>query len=154
MIFVLAATALGSPLYPRELETLSGAPCAPACTVCHDTNRGGSGTVVQPFGRAMEDRGMGGGTDRGSVASAYTALIDDAVDSDDDGTPDEEALAHGVDPSSGDPFCGVEAPTYGCLSHVPTAPGLGLLVALGLAARRRRGQSRSGGSWNQGASAL
>ncbi|MEO0602409.1 MAG: hypothetical protein AAF211_13285, partial [Myxococcota bacterium] len=73
-----------------------------------------------------------------ALATAYTALIDDAVDSDGDSTLDADALANGVDPNTGSELCDVLTPRFGCLSHSPLVPVLwlgGMLVVVG---RRRR----------------
>jgi len=136
MFLVLSATALASPLYPLEIRDLSGAPCEPACTVCHESNLGGSGSVNQPFGEAMMARGLTGASDTDALAEAYSQLVDDAVDSDADGTSDAEALASGLEPNTGAPLCDVVTPTFGCLSHSPGAPGAALVGLLAVFRRR------------------
>lgn len=138
MLLVFSTLAWGSTLYPSEVQTLSGASCEPACTVCHSSNTGGSGTVTQPFGMEMTSRGLTGGSNTVALADAYTQLIDDDVDSDGDGTSDAEALASDLDPNTGLGLCGGESPTFGCLSHSPAVPALGLFGVLMVAARRRR----------------
>ncbi|MEM6928837.1 MAG: hypothetical protein AAF602_18000 [Myxococcota bacterium] len=138
MLFVLASVAWGSPGYPTEIQSLSGGQCTPACTICHETNAGGTGTITQSFGIAMTERGLTGASNNEALAAAYTALIDDAVDSDGDGTLDADALADGVDPNTGSELCDVLTPRFGCLSHSPALPGLGLLGVLLVARRRRR----------------
>ncbi len=137
MLVLLASVAWGSSLYPSELQSLSGSSCEPACTVCHSTNSGGSGTVVQPFGTAMVARGLTGGSNTAGLAAAYTQLIDDQVDSDGDGVADAEAIADDIEPNDGGSLCG-DNPVFGCLSHGPAMPGLGLLGLFVVAIRRTR----------------
>lgn len=138
MLIAFATVAMASPSYPAEVQNLSGGACTPACTLCHESNLGGSGTITRAFGMAMQDRGLTGGSDVTGLADAYTMLVDDVVDSDSDGTADAEELAVSDDPNGGSNFCGTEQPVFGCLSHAPMVPaGLGL-VLLAAAARRRR----------------
>lgn len=136
VILLLVRAALASSTYPTELVTALEMPCAPTCTVCHETNSGGAGTVTADFGGAMIDRGLTGG---GAVDLLTAALADmeaDAVDSDGDGEIDVDELASGADPNPGGaPFCDVVTPEYGCGSS-SAASAFGL-VGLGLLARRR-----------------
>ena len=140
-IFLLGS-AWASSVYPEQVQTDVGGDCLPQCTICHETNAGGGGTVTQPFGQAMMDRGLTGGFNTAAVTDALAQMSDDAVDSDGDGTIDVDELATGSDPNPGGlAFCDVVLPTYGCLSTVG-APASGLGAAAGLLAlalgRRRR----------------
>jgi hypothetical protein len=138
---LLLGTAWASPGYPGEIQTDLGAGCVPQCTICHATNSGGAGTVVQDFGMAMQDRGLTGGSDYTALATALDAMTSDGVDSDGDGTIDTDELAGGTDPNpDGVAFCDVVTPNYGCFntaaspaSAVAVAAGL---LAVGLARRR------------------
>lgn len=139
MLITLWSTfAVASSVYPSEVQSLSGAGCTPACTICHSSNAGGSGTVVQPFGTAMMGQGLTGGSDTTGLANAYTAVVDAGTDSDGDGTADAEALAQDLDPNTGEALCDTATPQYGCLSHSPLVPGGALLGLIAVAARRRR----------------
>ncbi|MEN0067324.1 MAG: hypothetical protein AAGA48_34660 [Myxococcota bacterium] len=138
MLLVLSAfVAQASPSYPAELQSLSGGPCAPACTVCHATNAGGSGTVTMPFGQALVAEGLTGGSDVDALGNAYMALIDANTDSDGNGTSDAEELARGDDPNSSSEFCDARQPQFGC-AHTPGLPAAALgLGVMGLLLRRR-----------------
>lgn len=135
---LLVSAAHASLVYPNELSTELGMPCAPLCTACHDSQAGGAGTVTQPFGMAMMDRGLTGAAQVDLLATALAAMEADAVDSDADGTLDVDELLAGEDPNGGEPFCGVLTPTYGCFNHTPgLATGVGVVLGA-LALRRRR----------------
>jgi MYXO-CTERM domain-containing protein len=128
---LVALPALASPAYPEALQSDTGAPCAPPCTVCHRDANGGFGTVVTPFGKAMIAAGLVA-ADTDSLKAALKDLQTNQTDSDGDGTPDVEELSAGTDPNvaGGQPFCG---PTYGCGAHVEPgghADGWAALVAL------------------------
>jgi hypothetical protein len=141
---LLAAAAQASPGYPNEVVDDLSVPCLVPCTICHETLAGGTGTVVQDFGKAMIDRGLTGASDYDALHAALDEMTADAVDSDDDGTIDTEELAAGQDPNpDGVAFCEVETltPHYGCVQSTSGAAatwmGVGAgLVALGLALRR------------------
>ena len=146
MLFaLLSASAWASPGYPTEIETALAMPCAPACTVCHETLGGGGGTVTRAFGIAMEAEGLTGGSNSASLVTALDALTLNLVDSDGDGTIDTDELTAGFDPNpDGVDMCGggeTLTPRYGCgASTRPGAP-LGVIavaVALGFATTRRR----------------
>jgi uncharacterized protein (TIGR03382 family) len=136
--------ALASFNYPAALQAEVGVDCAPTCTVCHATADGGTGTVTQGFGVAMQGAGLTGGGDEAGLRAAVAALSDDGTDSDGDGTSDVDALAAGLDPNTGAVFCGegavpVETPTYGCVQHAPVGAAAALAAAgAALLARRRR----------------
>lgn len=143
---LLVATATASSTYPTELVDLAGMPCAPTCTVCHETNGGGGGTVTRSFGQALMDRGLTGGANADSLGVAFDQLVADAVDSDGDGETDADELAAGGDPNpDATPFCGedvepVVQPEYGCFntaqSPIALLAVLGGFVAVALGRRR------------------
>ncbi len=118
MITLLFSLAAASPVYPSTLVTDLSIPCTPACTVCHASNAGGSGTVTSDFGVAMMGQGLSGGSDTSSLQAALTSMTSAAIDSDGDGVIDTEQLAAGIDPSTGTDFCGGDPlptpPHYGC----------------------------------------
>jgi hypothetical protein len=132
-LFVAAATA--SNVYPTELADIAGMPCVPTCTVCHETNGGGTGTVSRAFGQAVMARGLTGDSNLDGLGAAFDQLVADAVDSDGDGTPDADELAEGGDPNpDATPFCGEDVepivqPEYGCF-NTSQSP-IGLVAALG-----------------------
>ncbi|MBX2799057.1 MAG: hypothetical protein KTR31_15380 [Myxococcales bacterium] len=136
IVALLASAAIASPNFPSQLATLTDASCTPTCTACHDTLAGGSGTVIQPFGEALVDRGLTSSTD--TLAPALEALELDEVDSDSDGTLDVDAITAGLDPNDGTGVCDADGPVYGCLSHSGWPPGawLATLTLLGLRSRR------------------
>jgi MYXO-CTERM domain-containing protein len=140
------------------------------CIICHQTNSGGIGTVVHPFGLAMKAAGLHL-EDTTSLQNALHTLDANKTDSDCDGTPDIEQLKMGRDPNppgelidgSGrtapaDPGCmpdgGSDAtlpvPVFGCDARVSSAPaawpgavGLAAMLALlrtRVGVRRRAGE--------------
>lgn len=126
------SVAFGSPSFPAALAERAEMPCEPPCTTCHATSAGGAGTVVTPFGTAMRGAGLTGG-DVETVEPALSALAEH--DSDGDGLPDDEALAAGLDPSTGDGLC--DGPVYGCFSHTGRRPSWGVLLLILLVRVRR-----------------
>lgn len=141
LLSLLLSSAQASPTYPGELVTLAEMPCVATCTVCHETNAGGAATVTRPFGVALMDRGLSGGSNLESLGTAFDTLVADAVDSDGDGVTDADELAGGEDPNpDGAPFCDVLTPEYGCF-NTAQSPISALAVAgavLGAALARRR----------------
>lgn len=129
----------------RDLQ-LSG---PPACTICHATNAGGSGTVVKPFGKYLVSRGLAP-FDESSLAGSLAAAAGERHDTDGDGILDVDALKQGLDPNgSPSPATGLGDPTFGCSSTRGGGEStvlLALVVALRLAAAemcRRRGLKAS-----------
>jgi cytochrome c peroxidase len=134
------SVALASPPFPAALASLADLPCDPACTTCHATAAGGTGTVVTPFGTAMRDAGLVGGQPE-TLGPALADLAD--RDSDGDDLPDAAALAAGLDPSTGAELCGGPVPIWGCFSQTGRAPSLaGALAAVLLVGRRARRRLR------------
>jgi hypothetical protein len=142
MPWLFVSMAHASAVYPGQVSDDLAMACVPQCTLCHETNVGGAGTVVSEFGLALVDRGLTGGGQVELLTAALDALALDGVDSDGDGVIDTDELAAGENPNGGDPLCGgsVVEPTYGCFNHTPGAvTTLGvLLAALGLRRRRQR----------------
>lgn len=139
LIPLLASTAFAMSSYPGAIAEDLGMPCTPTCDLCHSSASGG-GAPTTAFGLAMVDRGLTASTS--TLAAALDAMIGDAVDSDADGIMDTEALAQGLDPNGGTPYCaeGAAGPSYGCLSVTasPATGGAGLLLGLAALLRRRR----------------
>ncbi|MBI2393719.1 MAG: hypothetical protein HYV09_29365 [Deltaproteobacteria bacterium] len=139
-LLLSAPPALASPFFPDEVRARLGLSAAPPCLICHDSLRGGLGTVVKPFGRAMIARGLVV-NDRATVGPALSKMEADNVDSDHDGTPDIAALRAGRDPNG---LFDLSAPPveYGCGATFGRAPRDGAWVALatmaGALLRRRR----------------
>jgi hypothetical protein len=122
-------------------------PCAPQCTICHQTSQGGLKTVTRPFGKTM----FGYGLDPAKPDSVEGALIQDVAngdDSDGDGVCDFDELLAGTNPSiKGDaPLCGPESGCFARIAPHPTddtdniAGFAGIAAALSLiaVARKRR----------------
>lgn len=145
ILTLVLASAWASSSYPGDIESELGMGCVPQCTLCHETNGGGSGTVIQEFGMAMMDRGLTGGSNASALTSALAAMTSDGVDSDADGTIDTDELSAGQNPNGGADYCagGVEplTPKYGCFNSAQApASALGIFasfLAFGLVKRRR-----------------
>lgn len=143
-LLLSSALAQASGNYPAALQAEGGADCQPSCLICHTTATGGTGTATVPFALALKEEGLRGAGDTASLTAALDALEASAADSDGDGQPDLEALAAGIDPSTGEAFCGggaLPTPAYGCVQQAPVGGGLALtLSALLLGLARRRGR--------------
>lgn len=85
-------------LYPEEIEKRYGV--YPECTLCHDSNKGGEGTVREPFGRQVADHGASG-DDIPSLLNALAQMDAEgrASDADQDGWGDVEELRQQTDPN-------------------------------------------------------
>jgi MYXO-CTERM domain-containing protein len=110
--------AAASPIFPGAIQTDLTMTQTPPCTICHATNAGGTGTVVQKFGIAMRARGLVP-LDTNSLQAALTQMDKDKVDSDCDGTPDIEQLKMNRDPNTGLDFDGTGTMSKAC----PVADG-------------------------------
>jgi len=155
LLLVLAVTsplaARATPNFPAAIARDLQASGPPACTICHATNTGGSGTVVKPFGTYLVSRGLVP-FDEGSLAGALAAAAGERHDTDGDGILDVDALKQGLDPNGTSPqAAGLEDPTFGCASARgggETSLFLALVVLLRLAAAslcRLRGLASSTG---------
>ena len=140
-LLLTISAASASPGYPAEINSYLGIGCDPQCTICHATNSGGDGTVVQDFGKAMMDNGLTGGSSYDKLHTALDALANGS----DPGATYIVTLTSGADPNTGTSFCDAVTPTYGfgCASAPEllggagfAGAGLGLAFALG---RRRAG---------------
>jgi hypothetical protein len=147
LLALLSPGARASQPFPDTLRTRLELSGAPACTVCHSNNLGGSGTVTKKFGAALRARGLEAG-DTGSLADALTRLEADGVDSDGDGTGDVAELRAGTDPNTGTGTGqGGDGAQGGCAAG-PSAGPCALLASLALLALRaaagRRGRRAPG----------
>ena len=144
----LASTfALASSSFPPAIQTDLNAKSVPACTVCHTTPSGGSGTATQPYAVAMKQRGLLSG-DVNSVKTALTKMGTDKVDSDGDGMIDVDEITVGRDPNvaesggDGGTSGGASKVVYGCATaDADGTSALGaaaLALATVLVVRRRR----------------
>ncbi len=138
-IGVSAETAAASPEFPGELQEALNAPCAPPCTVCHESLAGGEGTAsknlaltmdlagleaekpetVAPAARCIRDvesGAMSPDCPSGADLAALEALSDSAFDPDEDGVPTLEELTLARNPEV--PGAGNLCPAYGCGAEV------------------------------------
>jgi hypothetical protein len=112
-IAVLAGgLAHGSSIYPPEVRAHLSLSYTPACTLCHETESGGFGTVTKPFGKSMMARGLVA-QNLGSLDTALDALAAEHTDSDHDGVGDIDELKAGADPNVAGGGS-VTPPSYGC----------------------------------------
>ena len=114
--------ARATPNFPAAMARDLQLSSPPACTVCHATNAGGSGTVVKPFGKYLLSRGLAP-FDEGSLAGALAAAGGERHDTDGDGILDVDALKQGLDPNgTSSAPADLEDPSFGC-SSTGRAPG-------------------------------
>lgn len=175
VLFALPALLLATPGiahassgYPGAIQSHLGLSYSPPCTVCHETDSGGSGTATKAFGSALRQNGLTGGGNTDSLNGALDALSSAGTDSDCDGVGDVAQLEEGREPNTGeyidgsgkpapekgDAGCasssGGTEPGYGCGARVAAGDGnesaLPILTALatmvGLALSRRRASRR------------
>jgi hypothetical protein len=141
--------ASASSVYPTEVEEALMLSAPPACTLCHNSDVGGDGTVVTPFGRSMIQLGATGDNNRATLREALLESDDQGVDSDVDGVTDLDEIRAGEDPNDNpDPgaFEDLPLPEHGCavsVTRVNTDPAAITLFFLlvGLACTRRRSRS-------------
>jgi hypothetical protein len=116
-MFVVSVTSVawGSPTFPKAVHDAVPMPCVPECTICHQTNAGGIGTLRPGgFGQNLVSFGLQFGQPN-SVAPAIEAARP-VLDGDADTRLDVAELAEGGDPNSADASastCDV-GPKYGC----------------------------------------
>jgi hypothetical protein len=139
LALVAPAAAWATPDFPAAIARDLQLSAPPACTICHATDAGGSGTVTKPFGKYLVSRGLVP-FDESSLAAALAAAAGENHDSNGDGISDIEALKMGLDPNgTASGASTLEDPTFGCSAARAGGGGtwLGvLLVGLGLAATR------------------
>lgn len=147
-LLVATTTASASEIYPGHIQEKLGSECAPSCTLCHDTMKGGAGTVHKPFGLAMRNAGLGIAS-LPQLDAALLKLQTDGTNSDSEPTPDIQEIQMGDDPNTaGGELC--IGPKYGCgastITRAASKRGLdpaatvagSLIVGLGLLLLRRR----------------
>jgi len=129
-VLVVPVAARATPDFPAAIARDLQLSAPPACTICHTTNAGGSGTVVKPFGKYLVSRGLAP-FDESSLAGALAAAAGERHDTDGDGVLDVDALKQGLDPngtSSHGPS--LEDPTFGCRTTGGDPGSTLLLVAV------------------------
>jgi hypothetical protein len=152
----IAVPARANPGFPMLLQQNVPMPCLPPCTICHQTNAGGYGTIRPgSIGASWKDMfGLDGGQ-LNSLVPALMAARSSNYDSDMDGIPDVTELAMGENPSDATnamPLCNASGgsttatPKYGCAHVAPrgkvddvAAVASAIVALLGVAALRRRG---------------
>lgn len=133
VVVVAAVPSWASSSFPSVMNDHLGASAVPSCTVCHETNAGGFGTIDKAFGDAMVAAGLSAADDA-SVTAALDTLTADGTDSDGDGTSDVDELAAGADPNVAGGATGDTLKYgFGC-----GASGTPIVVVLLTLLRRRR----------------
>ena len=95
-----AGAARASTSYPPIVRQVWVLPAAPACTLCHLTSKGGTGTVKTKFGVNIHVTfGAKGGGDTASLLAALRSEDKHTTDSDGDGVGDHQELYEGSDPN-------------------------------------------------------
>lgn len=147
--FAYCQPAAASDNYPAIMDRQLGVECPrplTRCLVCHTTASGGEGTAIQPFAETLRLYGAREGRAGRELALALAALPAE-VDTDADGSPDQEELARCGNPSGAELGVG---PGFGCGgASIAGLPKSGTGRAAGaacwgllLAAVWRRGASR------------
>jgi hypothetical protein len=99
LVLASTETARASENYPAELERFWSVPL-PACTLCHLTIKGGTGTAKTLFGKSVHEVFHAKGVeDRASLDHALSAMDQGPTDSDGDGVGDHQELFEGSDPN-------------------------------------------------------
>ncbi|HET6981885.1 MAG TPA: hypothetical protein VFI53_07070 [Myxococcaceae bacterium] len=133
--FLGPLAARATPNFPEAIARDVQASGPPACTICHATNSGGSGTVVKPFGKYLVSRGLAPFDER-SLSGALAAAAGERHDTDGDGILDVDALKQGLDPNGSTAHTStLEDPTFGCSSTGAGAATNTLLLALAVLLR-------------------
>ena len=126
----VAAALIATPDFPAAIGRDLSLQTVPRCSICHATDAGGAGTVVQPFGVYLRSRGLRP-FDESSLRNALLADAGEGHSSNTAGISDIDALKAGQDPNA--PAAAGAAdltPAFGC-SH---AGSQDLLTFLALAA--------------------
>jgi hypothetical protein len=143
-----SSVASASPIYPITMRSKLGLSQLPPCTLCHQSDLGGAGTVTTRFGRTLLANGATGTNATALLDSTLDRLDAAGTDSDGDLIPDIDELRMGSDPNDGPgPMNGEEElpiPRTGCAfsARVPATPSAGLLVLAASAVLRRRRRRR------------
>lgn len=161
LLIAAPGVARASSAYPGGIQAHLSLGYAPPCTVCHETDSGGSGTATKAFGSALRQNGLSGGGNTASLDSALDALAAADTDSDCDGVSDVTQLGEGREPNTGEYIDGSGKPApdnagcaetgsgepgYGCGARVaagssnesawPIAAALATMIGLALSRRR------------------
>jgi len=134
---LIAIALLATPDFPAAIQRDLNLGSPPRCSVCHATDSGGAGTVVQPFGTYLLSRGLRA-FDESSLQNALLAAAGENHSSNAQGVLDIDALKGGLNPNAPSGSVGGDlTPAYGCSSSGPAnvLPVLGLAILL--CARRR-----------------
>jgi len=137
---LLAIALLATPDFPGAIQSELDLAAPPRCTICHATDAGGAGTVVQRFGVYLRSRGLVP-FDESSLHDALLAAAGERHSSSGSGLTDIDALKAGLDPN-GTAAEGVTdlTPAYGCSSG--GAASLLPVLALGVWLYTRRRHQR------------
>jgi len=142
----LTRPAMAMPTYPDGIQFHLGLDYTPQCTLCHATPTGG-GAIVSKFGQSMQAVGLT--ADFSTLYPALATLEANRTDSNKDGVPDIEQLKEGSDPNSGATVSAIPEQKFGCGArvargelHSDAALALGVLLACGIGADRRRRSKR------------
>jgi hypothetical protein len=113
-----SSAALGSTIFPVVIAMTLAPSKTPPCTICHATDSGGTGTVVQPFGRKVMGYGLKAG-DTQTLITIINMMRDSQEDTDGDKNSDTDEIKAGTNPNIND-ITGQPAaedyppPVYGC----------------------------------------
>jgi len=143
---ILIATALlATPDFPAAMQQDLNLQAPPRCTVCHATDAGGAGTVVQPFGVYLLSRGLRP-FDESSLRNALLAAAGERHSSNAEGVLDIGALKAGQNPNGSSGGTGGTDPTpaYGCSTSGPANALSVLALGIWLCTRRGGGGIRDG----------
>jgi hypothetical protein len=144
---LMAMALVATPDFPAAIAQDLGLSTQPRCSICHATESGGAGTVVQPFGVYLRSRGLQP-FDEASLHNALLAADGERHSSNQAGIPDIDALKAGEDPNAPQGGGGTSlTPMYGCATSGSPTLVAALAIWVCFFVSRRQREIGDGSHW-------